>query len=120
MPRWWPDASWEDLYSATLFTVCLFVWDDTIDTNEHYLATDFEQASVWRRQSLAYFKYHLQLTNGSEPYCPDDVCLLFKDFGQRFCSKFGPGEMKAIIARMHFHLLKIIALSLVFISVSSH
>lgn len=76
-----------------LFTVCLFVWDDIIDTNEHVLASDFEAANVWRRQSLAYFEYHLRLSplEDGEPYCPDDICLVFKDFGQRFCRNFGEG-----------------------------
>ncbi|PSR92153.1 isoprenoid synthase domain-containing protein [Coniella lustricola] len=97
---WWPDASWDDLYSATLFTVCLFVWDDTIDTNEHYLATDFEEASVWRRRSLAYFKYHLRLSDGCEPTCPDDVCILFKEFGERFCSKFGPVQRRRMFNKI--------------------
>lgn len=76
-----------------LFTVCLFVWDDIIDTNEHALASDFEKASVWREQSLAYFRYHLQLSPDEkvEPYCPDDICPVFKEFGQRFCARFGQG-----------------------------
>lgn len=76
-----------------LFTVCLFVWDDIIDTNEHVLASDFEKANVWRQQSLVYFKYHLRLSSSrsGEPYCPDNICVLFKEFGQRFCHKFGKG-----------------------------
>lgn len=87
---WWPDAAWDDIYTAMLFTVALFVWDDTIDTNEHMLASDFESAELWREQSLSYFKYHLQLSpQGVEPYCPDDICLLFKEFAERFCKEFG-------------------------------
>lgn len=80
-----------------LFTVCLFVWDDTIDTNEDALASDFEKASVWRQQTLTYFKYHLKLSpsESDEPYCPDDVCLLFKEFGERFCANFGEGMFPA-------------------------
>lgn len=75
-----------------LFTVALFVWDDTIDTNEHMLASDFQRAELWREQSLCYFKYHLRLSpQGLEPYCPDDICLLFKEFAERFCDKFGEG-----------------------------
>lgn len=91
--RWWPDATREDLYTAMLFTVCLFVWDDTIDTNEHVLASDFGKANLWRQQSLEYFKYHLKLSEPEkdEPYCPDNVCLLFKEFGERFCQSFGEG-----------------------------
>lgn len=90
---WWPDAAWEDVYTAMLFTVALFVWDDTIDTNEHMLASDFERAELWRERSLCYFKYHLQLLpQGEEPYRPDDICLLFKEFAERFCEKFGEGE----------------------------
>lgn len=78
-----------------LFTVCLFVWDDTIDTNEDALASDFEKATVWRQQTLAYFKYHLKLcpSENNEPHCPDDVCLLFKEFGKRFCANFGDGML---------------------------
>lgn len=91
--RWWPDADWEDLYTAMLFTVCLFVWDDIIDTNEHELASDYEAANIWREKSLAYFKYHLQLSpkDQPEPECPDTVCLIFKEFGARFCKNFGDG-----------------------------
>lgn len=91
--RWWPYAEYEDLYTAMLFTVCLFVWDDIIDTNEHVLASDFEAADIWRQQSLAYFKYHLELSplEKGEPYCPDSICVLFKEFGQRFCQNFGEG-----------------------------
>lgn len=75
-----------------LFTVALFVWDDTIDTNEHTLASSFEDAEIWRNESLAYFKYHLQLSaQDQEPYCPDDICLLFKEFAERFCQNFGQG-----------------------------
>lgn len=76
-----------------IFTVCLFAWDDTIDTNEDSLASDFEKASIWRQQSLAYFKHHLRLSpaGAAEPVCPDTVCLLFKEFGQRFCASFGEG-----------------------------
>lgn len=76
-----------------LFTVCLFVWDDIIDTNEHVLASDLGKANIWRRQSLAYFRYHLQMSSPTrvEPYCPDDICILFKKFGQRFCLKSGQG-----------------------------
>lgn len=92
--RWWPNATWEDLYTAMLFTVCLFIWDDIIDTNEHALASDFEEASTWRKDSLAYFKYHLQLCpqDQAEPYCPDSICILFKAFGERFCRSFGHGK----------------------------
>lgn len=76
-----------------LFTVALFVWDDTIDTNEHMLASDFERAELWREQSLAYFKYHLQLSSQHvEPACPDDICLLFREFAERFCGNFGEGQ----------------------------
>lgn len=73
-----------------IFTVCLFVWDDTVDTNEEDLASDFSKATLWRQQSLAYFKYHLQLSpEQQEPECPDTVCLMFKEFGERFCANFG-------------------------------
>lgn len=90
---WWPDAAWDDLYTAMLFTVALFVWDDTIDTNEHMLAADFEKAEMWREQSLDYFRYHLRLSPGQdEPCCPDEICLLFGEFAQRFCEKFGHGS----------------------------
>jgi hypothetical protein len=89
---WWPYAAWHDLYTAMLFTVALFVWDDTIDTNEHPLASNFADAEVWRKQSLAYFEYHLQLgPQDKEPYCPDAICLLFKEFSERFCAGFGHG-----------------------------
>lgn len=75
-----------------LFTVALFVWDDTIDTNEHMLASSFDNAEIWRNQSLAYFRYHLQLSlQDVEPHCPDDICLLFKEFAERFCNNFGKG-----------------------------
>lgn len=75
-----------------LFTVALFVWDDTIDTNEHALASDFERAEVWRGQSLSYFRYHLKLSpQDVEPQCPDEICLLFKEFAERFCEKFAEG-----------------------------
>lgn len=78
-----------------LFTVCLFVWDDTIDTNEDALASDFEKATEWRQQTLAYFRYHLKLCplEDNEPECPDAVCLLFNEFGERFCAKFGVGML---------------------------
>lgn len=89
---WWPSADWDDLYTAMLFTVALFVWDDTIDTNEHILASDFAKAEIWRNQSLDYFRYHLQLSSTvEEPCCPDDICLLFEEFAQRFCRDFGEG-----------------------------
>ncbi|KAJ4385802.1 hypothetical protein N0V93_010233 [Gnomoniopsis smithogilvyi] len=99
---WWPDAEWEDLYTAMLFTVCLFVWDDTIDTNEDTLASDFQKASVWRQQTLAYFKHHLKLSpsESQEPYCPDDVCLLFKEFGERFCANFGEVQRDRMYAKI--------------------
>lgn len=86
-----------------LFTVCLFAWDDFIDTNEDALASDFEKASVWRQQTLDYFKYHLQLcpSESNEPCCPDDVCLLFKEFGARFCAKFGEGMLSVGQARVN-------------------
>ncbi|KAF3766767.1 terpenoid synthase, partial [Cryphonectria parasitica EP155] len=99
--RWWPDAAWEDLYSATLFTVCLFIWDDTIDTNEHFLASDFDKANIWRKQSLEYFEYHLGLLEEEdEPESPDDACLLFKEFGKRFCSKFGQAQRQRMFSRI--------------------
>lgn len=100
--RWWPDADWEDLYTAMLFTVCLFVWDDIIDTNEHELASDYAAASVWREQSLAYFQYHLQLgpAGQGEPRCPDDVCLIFKEFGQRFCANFGDEQRRRMFSKI--------------------
>lgn len=94
---WWPSADWEDLYTAMLFTVALFVWDDTIDTNEHMLASNFEKAEVWRNQSLAYFRYHLQLSpQDKEPDCPDEICVLFKEFAQRFCKNFGDGMLQLL------------------------
>lgn len=95
---WWPFAGWDDLYTAMLFTVALFVWDDTIDTNEHILASDFAKAEVWRNQSLDYFRYHLQLSSRvEEPNCPDDICLLFKEFATRFCKNFGDGSLSIIL-----------------------
>ncbi|ROV93155.1 hypothetical protein VMCG_08735 [Cytospora schulzeri] len=98
---WWPDAAWEDIYTAMLFTVALFVWDDTIDTNEHMLASDFERAELWREQSLCYFKYHLQLSpQGTEPYCPDDICLLFKEFAERFCNDFGEEQRRRMYSKI--------------------
>ncbi|KAG6355737.1 hypothetical protein INS49_003702 [Diaporthe citri] len=101
---WWPSADWEDLYTAMLFTVALFVWDDTIDTNEHMLASNFQQAEVWRNQSLAYFRYHLQLSpHEKEPYCPDDICLLFKEFAERFCENFGDEQRRRMYSKIeHF------------------
>lgn len=103
---WWPSADWEDLYTAMLFTVALFVWDDTIDTNEHMLASNFAEADVWRNQSLAYFRYHLRLSpQGKEPYCPDDICVLFKEFAERFCENFGDEQRR----RMYFKIEHFVA-----------
>ncbi|KAL1845552.1 hypothetical protein Daus18300_014502, partial [Diaporthe australafricana] len=101
---WWPDADWEDLYTAMLFTVALFVWDDTIDTNEHILASSFDSAEIWRDQSLAYFRYHLQLSpQDLEPHCPDDICLLFKEFAERFCNNFGQEQRCRMFSKIeHF------------------
>ncbi|KKY30693.1 putative terpene synthase [Diaporthe ampelina] len=100
---WWPSADWEDLYTAMLFTVALFVWDDTIDTNEHMLASNFAEAEVWRTQSLAYFRYHLQLSQDEEPHCPDDICLLFKEFAGRFCKSFGDEQRRRMYSKIeHF------------------
>ncbi|KAG8160934.1 hypothetical protein KVR01_009198 [Diaporthe batatas] len=101
---WWPSANWEDLYTAMLFTVALFVWDDTIDTNEHILASDFAKAEVWRNQSLDYFRYQLQLSpNEKEPYLPDDICLLFKEFAERFCKNFGNEQRRRMYSKIeHF------------------
>ncbi|POS74314.1 hypothetical protein DHEL01_v207289 [Diaporthe helianthi] len=101
---WWPTADWEDLYTAMLFTVALFVWDDTIDTNEHILASDFAKAEVWRKQSLDYFRYQLRLSPlEKEPYCPDDICLLFKEFAERFCKNFGHEQRRRMYTKLeHF------------------
>ncbi|KAK7735561.1 hypothetical protein SLS53_007474 [Cytospora paraplurivora] len=98
---WWPYAEWEDLYTAMLFTVALFVWDDTIDTNEHTLASDFERAEVWREESLSYFKYHLKLSpQDVEPRCPDEICLLFKEFAERFCEKFAEEQRLRMFSKI--------------------
>ncbi|CAN8101905.1 unnamed protein product [Discula destructiva] len=99
---WWPTADWENLYTAMVFTVCLFAWDDTIDTNENSLASDFEKAALWRQQSLAYFKYHLKLSpqEKDEPHCPDNICILFKEFGQRFCESFGEVQRRRMFSKI--------------------
>lgn len=85
-----------------LFTVCLFVWDDTIDTNEDDLASDFDSATIWRQQSLEYFQYHLQLSPQLDqaPYCPDPICVLFKEFAERFCRDFGHEQRRRMFAKI--------------------
>ncbi|CAM1500430.1 Fc.00g095920.m01.CDS01 [Cosmosporella sp. VM-42] len=58
---WYPDADWDRLRLTGIFTAWAFIWDDTIDTNEHELSDNFEKACLFRRQSLAYVKYWLNI-----------------------------------------------------------
>ena len=89
--RWWPDAAWDDLYLVSLFTVWAFIWDDTIDTNEHALSDDFGQACAFRNRSIIYVKHCLGLFDAdSEPSpCPDSASFLFKEFADIYRQKVG-------------------------------
>ncbi|KAJ9150785.1 Germacrene A synthase [Pleurostoma richardsiae] len=91
---WWPEAEWEELYTAALFTVWAFIWDDTIDTNEDILSDDFEKACVFRTQSLSYVRYWLGLTSQGElePICPSPASAVFKDFGKRYTQIFSQAK----------------------------
>lgn len=82
--RWWPHGEWDDFYSASFFALWIFVWDDTVDANDHDLSDNFQKACEFRRQTLNYCKYYLGLSeDGEEPEFPSLACSLFKEFSSR-------------------------------------
>lgn len=86
---WWPHGEWEDFYSASFFALWIFVWDDTIDANDHDLSENFQKACHFRSQTLKYCKYYLGLSEDSEePELPSLACSLFKEFAGRIVEKF--------------------------------
>lgn len=86
---WWPHGEWEDFYAASFFCLWIFVCDDTIDANDHDLSENFQKACRFRRNTLAYCKYHLGLAEGTEePELPSLACALFKEFAKRIVEKF--------------------------------
>ena len=91
---WWPEALWDDLYLAALFATWAFVWDDTIDTNEHILSDDLEKACAFRKESLTYVNYCLRLVDEEleEPPLPDPASALFKQFADGYCQRVGKGK----------------------------
>ncbi|RWA07763.1 hypothetical protein EKO27_g7331 [Xylaria grammica] len=58
---WWPSATrYEALRIATYLTLWLFLWDDETDSIEYSnLTNDFEGASAFRQETLAYIEASL-------------------------------------------------------------
>ncbi|KAH8911535.1 terpenoid synthase [Coniochaeta sp. PMI_546] len=94
---WWPHGEWEDFYSASFFALWIFVWDDTIDANDHDLSENFQKACHFRSQTLKYCKYYLGLSEDSEePELPSLACSLFKEFAGRIVEKFQKHRVQRI------------------------
>jgi hypothetical protein len=82
---WWPKTDdYETLYTASLFMVWLFIWDDQVDMNDNSLSHDFEQACFLRSQTLLSVENSLGLRSGQDPFM--DVLgpmTVFREFGTR-------------------------------------
>ncbi|KAB5545916.1 isoprenoid synthase domain-containing protein [Coniochaeta sp. 2T2.1] len=94
---WWPHGDWEDFYAASFFILWIFLWDDTIDANDHDLSDDFHKACRFRAQTLRYCKYHLGLSEDTEePELPSVACGLFKEFAGRVVERFQKHRIQRI------------------------
>ncbi|KAK4448361.1 isoprenoid synthase domain-containing protein [Podospora aff. communis PSN243] len=63
---WYPSVGdYEILWTASLLTLWLFIWDDHVDSNEGDLAKDFARACVWRKATVATAKQVLGLDDAA-------------------------------------------------------
>ncbi|KAK0620088.1 isoprenoid synthase domain-containing protein [Immersiella caudata] len=63
---WYPAVEdYEILWTASLLTLWLFIWDDHVDSNEGDLAKDFERACVWRKSTVVTAKQVLGLDDAA-------------------------------------------------------
>ncbi|KAK3318125.1 isoprenoid synthase domain-containing protein [Apodospora peruviana] len=104
---WYPETEdYETLWTASLFIIWLFVWDDQCDVGDNpAISDDFERACIWRKETLAQIKGFLGLTGEGEDDFAETATngpmLVFKEFGERAVPKWNLDQ-----CRRHYDEIK--------------
>lgn len=94
---WYPATEdYEVLWTASLLTLWLFIWDDHVDSNEGDLAQDFERACVWRKVTVATAKRVLGLDNqmGEGDIDVEGPMVVLKEFGRLAGKRLNKEQME--------------------------
>lgn len=98
--RWWPKADRELLRMVTLYTLWMFLFDDTIDAEivpgETSIASNLDMATQFRTTALDFIKYELGLVVDGEtaPAVPDMTCELFQEVSPFFRERMSQTQVQ--------------------------
>ncbi|KAF3804594.1 hypothetical protein GCG54_00012081 [Colletotrichum gloeosporioides] len=91
---WWPGATLADGDILSCLALWLFIWDDEVDAEVGDLASDFQAAQTFRKETIEYVRHCLGLDEGDcvtrEP--PESrIIAFFKVIGDASCQAYGLG-----------------------------
>ncbi|KAK3389252.1 isoprenoid synthase domain-containing protein [Podospora didyma] len=88
---------YENLWTATLYIIWLFVWDDQVDLNEGSLASDFASATAWRTETIAMIDrfFGLKATPAAQALVTGPMIAL-EEFSKRAVKKFNEGQLRRL------------------------
>ena len=90
-----PTDDYDALYTASLLTTWLFIWDDQVDAGEGSLANDFARACAWRADTISRVAQALGLVE-PDPTAPSATgpMVLFAEFGRRAATRLNQGACR--------------------------
>lgn len=107
--RWFPFADWDTLKTLALYTIWLFLWDDSVDTAEHDLADDIVGANEYRTETICVFKKYVGGAKWLQNVQVDGINGVIETFAHRLSDFFNSGQRspssnKPFELRFHFSL----------------
>ncbi|KAL6811080.1 terpene synthase [Trichoderma sp. SZMC 28013] len=84
---WYPNAPKLRIEALVWYVVWVICWDDTVDTVEGDLGTDFARAEQWRERTLAIAKSALNLSETTPDGEFDAINAVLVDFGRRYAEE---------------------------------
>ncbi|KAJ3545113.1 hypothetical protein NM208_g2677 [Fusarium decemcellulare] len=77
---WWPSARIDRADILSCLALWLFIWDDEIDAEIASLSQDFEAAQAFRRETIAWVKYCLKVSDETDnvPQPTNPIIAFFK------------------------------------------
>ncbi|KAK0643757.1 isoprenoid synthase domain-containing protein [Cercophora newfieldiana] len=96
---WYPAVDdYEILWTASLLTLWLFIWDDHVDSNEGDLASDFARACAWRKATVATAKQVLGVDDAvsAETVTVSGPMLVLAEFGRLSAKRMNKEQLQAI------------------------
>jgi hypothetical protein len=89
----WPQAAWEELLVLTYFATWSFLWDDEIDMAIGDLASNFEAAQLFRKETLLFIEHSLGLAKGAvAPQPPNPIINCFQSVADALRKAYTTGK----------------------------